>query len=432
MQAEATDVEQYVTPEQLCIGLYVHLDLSWSRHPFTFSSFKIKNERQLATIQGLGLSRVRFSPERSDCAPLAASLARQQEAAMTVEVPTLPSNTDEQAASARRERLQRLACQHAKADACQKALVSAAHTIRSINSHLLSAPQEVRESANDLIRSIASSMLVDSDVSIQLMADKVGGEELYFHALNVSLLSMMLAKELKAPADTVHLVGVSALFHDIGELEIPRRLLRKTEPLTRHEQSLLQTHCEQGALLARKMGLPADVQQVIAQHHERVDGSGYPKNLTAAQMSLPARIISLVNAYDELCNPANAAKAMTPHEALSTMFAQQREQYDQLALNTFVRCMGVYPPGTIVVLSNGQTGMVVSVNTSKPLRPVVMVHDAGIRKEDALLVDLESRHDMSITKTLRPQQLSSVVHAYLAPRQRMTYYFDTDVGQVGA
>ncbi len=432
MQAEATEVEHYITPEQLCVGLYVHRDLSWTQHPFTFSSFKIKNERQIITIQGLGLSRVRYNPERSDREPLAAHPLAPREIAAEPVAPSSPPLVDAHMPGIQRERMQRLACQHAKAEACQTALVSAAHTIRAINSHLLAEPQAVRQSADVLIQSMADSMLVDADVSIQLMADKVGGEEVYFHSLNVSLLSMMLAKELKAPPAIVQLVGMSALFHDIGEIEIPDRILRKTEPLTRHEQSLLQTHCEQGVLLAQKMGLAPEVQQVILQHHERVDGSGYPKGIKAAQMSLPARIVSLVNAYDEFCNPADAAKAMTPHEALSTMFAQQREQFDQLALSTFVRCMGVYPPGTIVVLSNGQTGMVVSVNTSKPLRPVVLVHDAAIRREDALLIDLESEQDVSITKTLRPQQLSSEAHAYLAPRKRMTYYFDTDAGTVGA
>jgi putative nucleotidyltransferase with HDIG domain len=431
MQAEVAEFEHYVSPEQLCVGLYVHLDLSWKDHPFTFSSFKIKNARQIATIQSLGLTRVRYSPAKSDCAPASVATAEVPAPAIEPAAKALPAPAEDPAFQVKRERMQRLASQRAKASACQNELVCAANTIRDINSHLLSQPEVVRESAGELIQSISDSMLVDADVSIQLMADKVGGEDVYFHSLNVCLLSMMLAKELKAPPPMVQLVGMSALFHDIGEVEIPERILRKTEPLTRHEQSLLQTHCEQGVLIAQKLGLPNEVQQVILQHHERVDGSGYPKGITAAQMSLPARIVSLVNAYDELCNPVDTSKAMTPHEALSTMFAQQREQFDQHALSTFVRCMGVYPPGTIVVLSNGQTGMVVSVNTTKPLRPVVLIHDPSIPKEDAILVDLETEQDVSITKTLRPQQLTSETHAYLAPRRHTTYYFDSDTGKVG-
>ncbi|TAK99372.1 MAG: HD-GYP domain-containing protein [Aquabacterium sp.] len=429
MSTDTATNDPYVLPEQLCIGLYVHLDLSWTEHPFTFSSFKIKSLDQIATIQGLGLKRVRYAPGKSDSKPLAAP--KPGDAPAAPPPPPLPRDEDP-AFHAKRARMQRLGEQRAKAAACEKELLSAAKTIKSINQNVFSRPEEVKEAAGTLIKSIADSMLVDADVSIQLMADKVGGEEVYYHSLNVSLLSMMLAKELKAPAPVVQMVGMGALFHDIGELEIPDRIVRKQEARTKAETALLQMHCEYGVNIARKMNLPNEVLQVIAQHHEKVDGSGYPSGATAAQMSLLTRIVSLVNAYDEMCNPPNAAKAMTPHEALSMMFAQQRNQYDQLAMSTFVRCMGVYPPGTIVVLSNGATAMVVSVNTSKPLRPVVLVYDPSVPKEEAIVVDLEVEQDVSITKTMRPQQLSSDAYAYLSPRKRMTYYFDTESGKVGS
>lgn len=214
-------------------------------------------------------------------------------------------------------------------------------------------------------------------------------------------------------------------------MEIPDRIAKSKDPLNKSELALFQQHCEYGVTIGKKMGLSPEVLQVILQHHEKVDGSGYPSQAKAAQMSLLSRIVSLVNAYDELCNPNNIAKALTPHEALSTMFAQQRTQYDQLAMSTFVRCMGVYPPGTIVVLNNGATGMVVSQNTTKPLRPVVLIHDPSVPREEAVLVDMEVEPDVSITKTLRPAQLSQEAHAYLSPRKRTTYFFDSESGKVG-
>jgi len=421
--------EHYVTPEQLCIGLHVHLDLSWTEHPFTFSSFKIKSLDQISTIQSLGLTRVRYSPTKSDAKPLPVPKASDTPAA-----PAAPplSRENDPAFQAKRDRMKRLSEQRAKASACQKELLSAARTLKSINQNVFSQPEATKEAAATLVKTIAESMMVDADVSIQLMADKVGGEEVYFHSLNVSLLSMMLAKELKAPMPVVQMVGMGALFHDIGELEIPDRVVRKLEPRTKAEIALMQMHCEYGVNIAKKMNLPNEVLQVILHHHEKVDGSGYPGAISSAQMSLLSRIVSVVNAYDELCNPPNPAKALTPHEALSTMFAQQRNQYDQLAMSTFVRCMGVYPPGTLVVLSNGAIAMVVSVNTTKPLRPVVLVYDPAVPKEEAILVDLETEQDVSITKTMRPQQLTSDAYAYLSPRKRMTYYFDTDSGKVGS
>lgn len=420
---QADPAGPYVLPEQLRVGLYVHLDLSWTEHPFTFSSFKIKSADQIATILSLGLKRIRYVPDKSDGPPLAPPPANVPPPKESLNA---PPKEDEQALAIKRERLQKLTAQRAKASACEKQLVSAAKSVKSMTQGLFTHPDEVKETARLLVDGIASSMLVEADVSIQLMADRVGQEEVYHHALNVALLSMMLAKELKAPAQTVQQVGMAALFHDIGECEIPSRILRSTEPLSKAELSLLHQHPEYGVKIGQKMGLMPEVLQVIAQHHERVDGSGYPARLRAAQMSLLSRIVSLVNAYDELCNPHNPAKALTPHEALSTMFSQQRAQFDPLALSTFVRCMGVYPPGTIVVLSNGVTGLVVSQNTTKPLRPVVLIYDQAIPKEEAILVDLETEPDVSVSKAMRPQQLSPETLAYLSPRKRTTYFFDSE------
>ncbi|MGE5451062.1 MAG: HD-GYP domain-containing protein [Acidobacteriota bacterium] len=428
--AETSDkADLYILPEQLCIGLYVYLDLSWTQHPFTFSSFKIKSLDQIETIQTLGLSKIRYCAEKSDAPPLAPPPADAPPP--SADLTSRPADQDP-AFAIKRMRMERLDAQRARAAACEKELLSAAKMVKSISKDVFAKPDEVRESAKSLIAGMAASMLVDADVSLQLMADKVGKEDVYYHALNVCLLSMMLAKELKAPAAVIQQVGLGALFHDIGEVDIPERIVKSHEPLNKAEMALFQQHCEYGVAIGKKVGLPPEVLQVIMQHHEKVDGSGYPDRLKSAQMSLLSRIVSLVNAYDELCNPSNPAKAMTPHEALSTMFAQQRSQFDPLVLSTFVRCMGVYPPGTIVVLTNGAIGMVVSQNTSKPLRPVVLIHDAAVPRDEAVLVDLEQEPGVSITKTLRPQQLSPEAHAYLAPRKKTTYFFDTEGGHHGA
>jgi len=221
-------------------------------------------------------------------------------------------------------------------------------------------------------------------------------------------------------------LGLGALFHDIGETEIPDRVLRKTDALTRAEASLLQQHCAYGLEIGRKLKLMPEAMNVIAQHHERVDGSGYPKKLGAAEQSLLARIVAVVNAYDELCNPPDPARALTPHEALSTMYAQQRSQFDPMAISTFIRCMGVYPPGTIVGLSNGALGMVISVNSARSLKPTVLVFDPSVPREEAIVVDLELEPDVTVAKTVRPQTLTPAAVAYLSPRKRMAYYFDTE------
>ena len=119
-------------------------------------------------------------------------------------------------------------------------------------------------------------------------------------------------------------------------------------------------------------------------------------------------------------------RALTPHEALSTLFGQRRAQFDNLVLTTFVRSVGIYPPGTVVTLSNGTLGLVVSVNSSRPLKPTVLVYDPAVPKDSAIVVDLEEEPDVAVASTLRPAQLPAAVFDYLSPRKRTTYYFNTD------
>lgn len=414
--------DHYISPQQLCIGLHIHLDLSWMDHPFTFSSFKIKSLDQIATIQSLGLTRIRYSPGKSEADPLEAPEG---------EAPPPPpamSREDDPAYRAKRERMQRLAAQRAKVNACEREFHSATKAIKSITQNLFARPKESYEAAKGLANTMVESMLTDADVAITLMNDKVGNEDVYYHSLNVTVLAMMLAKELKAPAEAIKSLGVGALFHDIGKVEIPDRVLRKIDPLTHAEQQLMQQHVVYGLEIGKKLELSGEVMAVVAQHHEHVDGSGYPRGLQGNQISLLARIVTIVNAYDNLCNPPNPAKAMTPHEALSVMYAQQRAHFDANALSVFIRCMGVYPPGSIVVLSNETIGMVVAVNSTRPLKPTVLVYDPAVPKDEAVLVDLEQEQDVAIARTLKPQQLPRPVFEYLSPRRRVTYYFDAESG----
>lgn len=404
-------------PSQLCVGLYVHLDLPWVEHPFTFSSFKIKGLDQVVTLQSLGLTRIRYSPAKSDCEPL---IVPAHPAPMPA--PPVPRETDP-AYQAKRERLELLAQQRAKIADCEREFLSTTRSMKSIRQNLFSLPDEVCDQATTLVDGIADSMLVDVDISIHLMSNKVGGDDLYNHALNVTLLSMIVAKEMKVPPAAIKLLGLGALFHDVGYEEVPDRIKNKLGTLTKADAVAMQQHVSFGVDIGKRLGLPVEALVVIAQHHERIDGSGYPMKLLAPQLSVLSRIVALVNTFDELCNPLDLSKAITPHEALSIIYVQQRSQFDALAITTFVRCLGVYPPGTIVMLSNGALGMVASVNSSRPLKPTVLVYDPDVSKKDAILVDLEREPDVTISRTIKPLDLTAEAYNFLAPRKRMSYYF---------
>ena len=416
----------YVRPDQLRIGVFVCLELNWLDHNFARNSFKIKSAEQLAELQQLGLSRIQVDPSRSDAAPLAVPV-RAAGGEPVAAPPALEG--DSAAVISKRERVARIVQQREDVAHCEKEFVKAATALKDINANLFSKPAAAHESADQLVQQMLDSILTDKDVAIHLMNDKVAGEEMYFHSLNVTVLAMMLGRELKLPVVDIKQLGVGCLFHDIGKLDIPDRVRLKTEPHTRAERNLMQQHTQYGLGMAAKLGLSRGAVDVIGQHHECVDGSGYPLQLKSGAISTLARIAAIVNTYDNLCNQPNLLESLSPYEALSQMFAQQRHQFDAGPLTTFIRCMGVYPPGTLVRLSDETLGMVVSVNSAKPLRPSILIYDPAVPKAEAIILDLNAEPDLNVAASLKPSQLSREVHDYLSPRKRTTYYFDSPQDQ---
>jgi len=408
--------------DQVQIGLYIHLDLKWFQHPFAFSHFKVKTEDQLRTLRGLGIDTVRVDPALSDV-PVP-SAAPEQPAPPPQPAMSAEARAESPVMVAKREMMERIREQRENAARIEQAFVNTARAIRDIDRNLFSQPAETVRVAGKLIGQITDSILSAPELAINLMGDKLGGEEVYVHSLNVTMLSMMIARDIKLPHELANVLGMGALLHDIGTKNIPDKVLNKLDAYNHAEQALVETHCEGGFEIGRKLGLAAPALAIIRDHHEMFDGTGYPRHLQGEATSVLARIVSIANHYDELCNPRNPAESLTPHEALSLMFAKMRSRFDPKLLQVFIRCLGVYPPGTIVQLANGVVGMVVNVNTAKPTRPQVMIYEASVPREEAIVVDLEQQPDLNIVKSIRPSQVPKDIYNYLSPRKRVSYYFD--------
>ena len=243
----------------------------------------------------------------------------------------------------------------------------------------------------------------------------------------VGLSATLLGKAMGLPEDAMHELGVGALLHDVGKLDLPERV-RWLDPTTAlvpvHERHYYQEHVALGVVMGKQMTLSAGALLVLAQHHELADGSGFPLKLSGERISLPARIVALVNRYDNLCNPASPAHAHTPHEALSLMYAQMKPQFDAAVFAAFVRMMGVYPPGSVVQLSDDRYAIVTSVNSSRPLKPRVLVHEPRAGRDTAVTVDLEATPGLGIRRSLKPQYLPRSALDVLSPRPRVCYFFE--------
>jgi len=412
--------------------MFVHLDLGWMSHPFALSSFRITDAEQIATIRSLGLARVRWSPEKSEAAtsapaPLVTSKSMRLADVEPLPPPTLPPP----AARERGAPAKSVATRRAAVELCQRQYGEAALGWRQAAEQTRHDPQGAGQSLAALSRALVDKMLGAREVSIRVLAETAGDRA--SHALNVSVISLLMGRLCGMAETDLHDVAVGALSHDIGKLDLPHRVHRPDPDFTSAETALYREHVAHGVALGRRMGLSPGALLVIAQHHEHCDGSGFPQGLDANRISVAARAVALVNRYDNLCHPTQLSRAMTPHEALSRLFAQGKNQYDATLLTSLVRMMGVYPPGSVVQLTDDRFALVDSVNSSRPLKPRVLVHDPRLSRDEPLLLDLEGEPSLGIRRSLSSPQLPRAAMDVLMPPPRVTWYFDTaDEGDAAA
>lgn len=399
---------QFIDVDELCVGMYIYLDLGWIGHPFALNNFKIVSDSQIETIRGLGLKRLRWSPERSD---LATPTAAPETATVTEPISPVV------------DRRQRLLAQRESLERCEREFSDATRVFRDIIKLVHSRPEAAREQAEAMVNDLVGKLLSQGESFIRLLSEKAG-EKSSLHTINVTVISLLLGKSIGLDAAAMNLLGLGVLLHDIGKSELPERLRWRDDGFSATERNLFQQHVAHGVALATRMGLGPEVCAIIAQHHEYVDGTGFPRQLSGEALTPASRILGLVNHYDNLCNPANPVAAITPHKALSLMFAQSRQKFDAAILGVFIRMMGVYPPGSMVLLTDDRYALVVSVNSSRPLKPRVLIHDPRVPRDNALVVDLEDQPDLGIRQSLKPVQLPRAVFDYLSPGQRMCYFFE--------
>lgn len=418
-------------------GMYVFLDLSWMEHPFPLNRFTITTPEQIQQIRGLGLKKVKVLPGRSEPGIFATGKPDAEPAAPTGFAdsqpmpPPAPAPAGSAAAAApvvaavdaRTTQRALLDEQNQRLARCERLYGEASTAWRQISTLAQREPVAAMQHSVSMVQGFITELTGGHETSIRLLSE-MSGDGGALHALNVTVVSLMLGRALKLDEPTLRDIGIGALLHDIGKQLLPDRLRVRSAQFTAIEERTYRDHVSMGLQIATRMGVSGGAQMVIAQHHESNDGKGYPKGLRAEDLTAAAKVVSLVNAYDNLCNPGNPATASTPHEALSLMFAQIKPRFDPACLTAFIRLMGVYPPGSVVQLNDERFAMVASVNPARPLKPTVLIFDPRVPRDEALLVDLQTNPVLGIRRSLHPRHLSRAALDYLSPRKRMTYFFE--------
>jgi len=421
------DLPEYrVAVDQLEPGVFIRLErVRWFEHPFLFNSFKIKSQQQIAILRSLGIDEVICVPEKSERLP---GRHRPEETtkATAVEEPSDAVASLWAEKKARTEKLQK------KRDRIQQCEERYAQTIKQVTELLqgiVAGRTGAMADASRFISDMTSFFLSDVESTLHLINVMGQVERIYFHSMNVAVLSLMIGQKAGLDADSMNALGMAALFHDVGKARIEKKLLRKRSPLSPAERAVIERHPAMGVeILSKAPDFPQTALEGVAQHHERCDGSGYPRKLTKDNISLHGRILAITDVYDNHCNHPDPLSSFTPYQALSFMFTQQKVEFDAEVLALFIRCLGVYPPGTVVQLSNGSLGMVVSVNPDNQLNPSVLVYDPDIPKKSALIIDLGEESELGIDKSIRLNHLPSEILDYLSLRNRITYSVEASEG----
>lgn len=400
--------------------MFVHLDVGWLHHPFRSSRFRIASQSQIDLLQSMGLTSVRCVVAKNTerilhSASLGGDVGEQaDEFAQTFEQST---------AFAEKEADLQLSKERLVLSRCDQNFAQATEQFFQATQALFVDLDSARRSSESVVSDCVAQLLEYEEPAIYLLSENVG-ERNAQHPVNVMVLCLLLGKIHGMEAKELRQLGLAALLHDLGKLALPTRMAHPQGDWTSRNRALFESHVGESVALAEQMGLSSEVVTAIAQHHEMADGSGFPLRLLGEDMGRAGKLLALVNCYDGLCNPSVSTDALTPHEALAQLFVQNKSNFDFLVLEDFIRMMGVYPPGSIVQLSDERYALVVSVNAIRPLRPRVIVYDPKVPRKDAVALHLEESPLIGIRRSLKPLQLPRSAFQYLSPRQRISYFFE--------
>lgn len=232
----------------------------------------------------------------------------------------------------------------------------------------------VKKAVNNIIEDI----LFQKDIFISLSDMRSYDNQVFAHSVNVCVLATVLGKALGLDQNNLEALALGALFHDIGTVKLPKELLRKRESFTPKEEDLYETHTSQGFdILRSKRELNLLSAHIAFQHHERLNGSGYPRKLEGENIHNLAQIVGIADFYDHLINDGPGHTRILPHEACEILMGCSDKLFPHDLVVTFLKHIAAYPTGCTVRLNTEEIGIVVDQNKSLPMRPIVRVLFAG-------------------------------------------------------
>jgi putative nucleotidyltransferase with HDIG domain len=395
--------------EQLMIGMtVVGMDRSWLATPFLRHRVRITRHDQINKLKKTGVRFVEVEEEASAEAIAIPSIGQRSDPVVSEErdePPDAPSD---------------------RTTAFDEELLVARAIYRSAKGVVEAAMNDVRigraidsEAVSRLVTGIVDSILRNADALVSLSRLKSFDEYTFFHSVNTSVLSVALGRRLGFSPEDLHLLGSGTLLHDIGKTKIPLEILNKPGRFEAHEFEIMKQHALRGVeVLTATTGFQEDIIRPALEHHERVDGTGYPFGRQRAELTPFGLIASIVDVYDAMTSDRCYHKGMPAHRVLQHLYNLGQDGHlESKFVQQFIQCVGVYPVGSCVLLNSGEAGIVSQLNEDQPVSPkLILVRDANLCTMSPKTIDLKEQATKPIRKIIAvvdSKELTIDVERYL-------------------
>jgi putative nucleotidyltransferase with HDIG domain len=397
-------VRKRIRVDQLKPGMFVvGMDQPWYKTPYLLHHFLVQSNDTITELARHGVQEVTIDPAKGldvvedaqaqDPKPDAAAASGAEQVAPASSSTESPPHRD-----ARRNAISRV-----DQLVYQEAEAAIERVFEEVNGgELPSAPALKSVVGRFFSRVLQDRTAMMTQVMLQQM--RRFDRSLASHAVDTCILSLIFASEYGISQDDMEQVGMGALLHDVGYVRLPRNLYRARHQLAVHEEELMQQHPRLGhTMLASAKDLPDTVRQIIVEHHERIDGSGYPARLSGAALSAAGQLVGLVDTYESLVTFRAGHVPLSPFQAIRNLFMLgERRTFDKALVEVAIKCLGVYPIGSVVKLNTGERAIVVGVHPEHRLKPVlkVIIGPRGEYYPTPIVVNLAESGDIEAKRTI--------------------------------
>ena len=354
--------------EELRFGMYVsELDRPWTDTPFMFQGFVLETEEQLETLKKY-CKRV-FVDEAF------VGLAEQPPGRPVAAAPRYPVQVPVE------REVPRAGAAHGGTQAAVRQVLGAVRANRALDAGTV----------EQAVNSMTESVLRNPDALMLFTRLREKGDYTHEHALDTAVYMTTFGRFLELPVERISLLGYLGLMQDVGKLRVPTEILAKRDRLTPAEFAVAKRHVQHSVDILRETpGLPAELAELAALHHERHDGSGYPRGLRGPDIGMLGSIAAICDTFDALTGDRPYAQAVSPSTALSMLYKWRGTFFDGPLVEQFIRCIGIFPLGSVVELNSSETAIVIAQNMERRLQPRVMVirDSAGNLLRPQKLLDL--------------------------------------------